>query len=247
MGTFSRYKNKFLEMLKGKWGKAVISSINADESSKGGEGVGVSGSINGHEYVDLGLSVKWATCNVGAKNPYTPGEYYSWCDEETMSVHAIGEPWFSDTSETQQHERIDIASVRWGRPWRMPSIGEFYELIKDCEWECVLDSSPDSMIGSGMLRGYRITSKKNGRSIFLPAGGWRDGTILKELFSRGYYWSSVGGVDKKLVREHHAYILETYYACALVFDRDNYHEIRDISRTFKCSIRPVWDEQEKTS
>ena len=245
MGTFSRYKNKFLEMLKGKWGKAIFSSINADESSKGGDGVGVSGSINGHDYVDLGLSVKWATCNVGARNPYAPGKYYSWSDKETTSVHAIGEPWFLDPADTQQHERIDIASVRWGRPWRMPSVGEFHELIKECEWESVLDSSPDSTIGSEKLRGYKITSKKNGRSIFLPAGHKEN--ILDETCCEGYYWSSNSWVDEKLVREHHAYILKTYYARALVLDRDNHSEIRDMELFFKCSIRPVWDEQEKTS
>lgn len=34
--------------------------------------------IDGHEYVDLGLSVKWVTCNIGAENSWDYGDYYSW-------------------------------------------------------------------------------------------------------------------------------------------------------------------------
>ena len=192
--------------------------------------------VKGHEFVDLGLSVKWATCNVGAKNPYDPGEYYAWSNEEKTSIRAVGY-WSSEDSKSQQ----DIASASWGRPWRMPSLGEFYELIENCEWESVLDSSFRLKIGSKKLRGYKITSKINGRSIFLPAGGWRDGTILKELFSRGYYWSSDGGAHEEVVREHYAYIIKTYYACALDFDRNNYRISRG-ERDISCSIRPVWEE-----
>ena len=193
--------------------------------------------VKGHEFVDLGLSVKWATCNIGAKSPYDPGEYYAWSNEKKTSIRAVGY-WSSEDSKSQ---RIDIASANWGRPWRMPSLDEFHELMEKCEWESVLDSSFILKFRSEKFRGYKITSKINGRSIFLPAGGWRDGTILKESSSRGYYWSSDGGADEEVVREHHAYIIETYYACALDFDRNNYRISRG-DRDISCSIRPVWEE-----
>lgn len=62
------------------------------------------GTINGHEYADLGLSVKWATCNVGAYSPEIYGTYYEWCAPD------------------------------WGGTWRLPTKDEYQELMNKCTW-----------------------------------------------------------------------------------------------------------------
>ena len=186
MGAFSQYKNKFLEMLKGKWGKAIISSINADESSRGGEGVGVSGSINGHEYVDLGLSVRWATCNIGANSPEDYGDYYAWGETSTKSSYD------EDNYATFGKEIVDIggtsrdvARVKWGGSWRMPTWAECVELRDKCTW---------TWTTQGGHNGYKVTGP-NGKSIFLPAAGYCDGTSLDGVGYWGDYRSSTPDED----------------------------------------------------
>lgn len=46
------------------------------------------GTANGHGYVDLGLSVKWATCNVGASSPTGYGDYYAWGETTAKSDYS---------------------------------------------------------------------------------------------------------------------------------------------------------------
>ena len=61
------------------------------------------------EYVDLGLSVKWASRNVGAAGPEQTGGFFSWSED-------------------------DIAHAKLGGSWRMPTTKEMKELIKKCTW-----------------------------------------------------------------------------------------------------------------
>lgn len=135
--------------------------------------------INGHEFVDLGLSVKWARCNVGAQIPEEYGEYFAWGEIEPKRL------FNEETSETYKKiiEDIsgtsrDVARVKWGAPWRMPTKEEFSSLIFDCKWEEI----------KGDVRGIRVTGR-TGYSIFLPAAGYRDRGLLKEI-GDGYYWCS---------------------------------------------------------
>ena len=76
----------------------------------------------------------------------------------------------------------DVAHVRWGSPWRMPTSEEFEELIDDCVWKWV---------PHGGSSGYRVTST-NGNSIFLPAAGGSNSFFhrTEDPGERGYYWSS---------------------------------------------------------
>ena len=140
------------------------------------------GIINGHEYVDLGLSVKWATCNVGAESPSEYGNYYAWGETYTKSSY----DW--DNCETYEKEigdiggtSRDVAHVKWGGTWRMPTWDEINELLDNCDYEWTMQNG---------VKGYKVTSKKNGKSIFLPAAGWRTGTLLHDAGSYGLYWSS---------------------------------------------------------
>ena len=141
------------------------------------------GRINGHEYVDLGLSVKWATCNVGALTPGEYGDYFAWGETETKSKYTAEnsvtyKKRFGDISGDS---RYDAARRNWGGSWRMPTKAECQELGDNCT--CTRTTQ-------GGHKGYKVTSKKNGNSIFLPAAGYRDGSSLYRQGEFGGYWSS---------------------------------------------------------
>ena len=133
---------------------------------------------NGHEWVDLGLSVLWATCNVGASSPSDYGGYYAWGETKTKSNYT------EDNSRTYEVSMDDIsgnpsydaATANWGDGWRMPTNEELEELMYKCDCQ-------------GTPIGYKVTGP-NGNSIFLPAAGWRNGTSLDYAGMYGYYWSS---------------------------------------------------------
>ena len=163
------------------------------------------GTSNGHEWIDLGLSVKWATCNIGASSPSAYGDYYAWGETSSKSDYSwstykycngsyttmtkycsdseYGNNGYTD-SRTKLELSDDVARQKWGGSWRMPTYDEFRELIDNCTWTWT------TMNG---VNGYKVTSKKSGyssRSIFLPAAGYRDDTSLGLAGEYGYYWSS---------------------------------------------------------
>ena len=150
--------------------------------------------INGHEYVDLGLSVKWATCNVGATKPEEYGGYYAWGEtEEKDNYNWSTYKWFNGSykkyctrtvfgtvdNKTHLDPEDDVAHVKWGGSWRMPTKAELYELLNNCTWTWTTQND---------VNGYKVTGP-NGNSIFLPAAGYRDGTSLSDCGSNGSYWS----------------------------------------------------------
>ena len=146
------------------------------------------------EAVDLGLSVKWATCNLGAESPYMYGYHYAWGETEPKSSFIIDNyKWFDVPSKkytkysfdtdfkTVLDTEDDAASKLWGGDWRIPTIDEIGELLNNCSWEFVQERG---------VYGYKVTSKVPGytdKSIFLPAAGYNDGINTDYV---GYYWSS---------------------------------------------------------
>ena len=153
------------------------------------------GTLNGYDWVDLGLSVKWATKNVGADRPSDYGDYFAWgetrkkdnYDWETYfdCLDINGDSWGTykiggktSISPTSGH---DTARENWGSTWRMPTDAENEELCNKCTW---------TWTSQGGHYGYLVTSKTNGKSIFLPAAGWRYGTDRYDVGEGGYYWSS---------------------------------------------------------
>ena len=135
------------------------------------------GTINGHKYVDLGLSVKWATCNIGASKPEDYGDYFAWGEDETKSTYTQDN---SSTYGKTYYTFRDAAKTKWGGSWRMPTADECQELIDNCTW---------TWTTQGGHNGYKVTSKKNGNSIFLPAAGGYD-TQLYFAYDGGVYGSS---------------------------------------------------------
>ena len=128
--------------------------------------------------VDLGLSVKWASCNVGASSPEECGGYYSWGEIEEKSDYSKNTykwvnngdwnnfvKYCTDSSYgTVDNKTIleledDVAHVKWGGTWRMPTFAEFQELQDNCIWEWT------SINGTN---GYKVIAN-NGNFIFLPA------------------------------------------------------------------------------
>ena len=149
------------------------------------------GNSKGHNYVDLGLSVKWATCNVGATTPEDYGNYYAW--GETATKETYNWNTYFDTNDggntftkyNNNGEKAvldpgdDAAHVNWGGSWRMPTKAEWEELGENCTWTWTTQNG---------INGCKVTSNKAGytdKFIFLPAAGLRyDGA------PSGYYWSS---------------------------------------------------------
>ncbi len=153
---------------------------------------------NVHEYVDLGLSVKWATCNVGASSPEDYGDYYAWGETETKSTYdwstykwckgsySTMTKYCTDSyygtvdNKTVLDPEDDVAHAKWGGSWRMPTRAEQDELREKCTWTWKTQNGKN---------GYKVTSKSNGNSIFLPAAGYRGYGSLYRAGSDGYYWS----------------------------------------------------------
>ncbi|MBQ0156803.1 MAG: hypothetical protein KBT22_09560 [Bacteroidales bacterium] len=173
--------------------KSTVVETKSVESSKQLSQACVSGTISDHDYVDLGLSVKWAICNVGASSFTDYGDYFAWGETEPKEDYSWKTyMWCNGGSETINKYRIsldyvfvlesldDAATVNWGEKWRMPTIAELKELKNECEWEW------NTING---VNGYKITAKNN-NWIFLPAAGSRYGTSSYEVGSGGSYWSS---------------------------------------------------------
>ena len=143
-----------------------------------------SGKINGHEYVDLGLSVKWATCNVGASSPEDYGNYYAWGETTTKSDYSSSnsKTYGKSINDIKGNFQYDAARASWGGDWRMPTKEEMQELIDKCTWTWTKQNG---------VNGFKVTSKTNGNSIFLPAAGCRYRSSLIHAGSYGGYWSSM--------------------------------------------------------
>lgn len=161
------------------------------------------GFINGHEYVDLGLSVKWATCNVGASKPEEYGDYFAWGETSPKSSYGWSTYKYGSSAKSltkynsyssrglvdnmsQLEKSDDAAHANWGGSWRMPTKAELEELRDKCDW---------TWTAIGDLCGYKVTSKKNGNSIFLPAAGYHQAGPLYDVGSNGRYWSVSINVD----------------------------------------------------
>ncbi len=175
-------------------------------------------SHNEHEYVDLGLSVKWATCNVGASSPSGYGNYYAWGETTTKSDYSISTSttYGKNMGDISGNSRYDAARANWGGTWRLPTAKEIDELVNNCTWK---------RTSRGGVNGYKVTGK-NGNSIFLPATGCRYGSSLSSAGSGGYYWSSTPDSG-------------THDACSLYFDSSHYDWDDGYGRYYGHSVRPV--------
>lgn len=151
--------------------------IIVEISTVGGGGDNDGGDDNGgnntppSEYndsiVDLGLSVKWASFNVGASKPEDYGGYFAWGEVREKTFYDITN--YSYNGPLTLSSLNDVATVQWGSKWRMPKVSECRELLNKCQW------SDETYNG---VSGYKVTGP-NGNFIFLPmTGGKTVGTQI---------------------------------------------------------------------
>ena len=186
--------------------------IGHDESISG-----ETGSLNGHEWVDMGLGVKWATCNVGANNPWEAGEYFAWGDTVSKEEYTMGNcsAWDKGLDNIAGNVEYDAARAKWGSGWRMPTFEEMKELRDNCTWKYSrLKGVP----------GYWVTGF-TGNSIFLPFAGYYNGSAHYDDNVHGCYWSSAS------YSAHSAYC---YF-----LDEASCKNFLANTIVFGCSVRPV--------
>lgn len=150
----------------------------------------VSGLINGHKYVDLGLpsGIKWATTNVGANRPEEYGIYVAWAElkpkiEYTEENNLTKDLQLPDISGNASY---DAAANLWGSSWRTPTQKECDELLKMCKWKNYSIGDTD---------GYKVIGP-NGNWIFLPAAGYKYNDKINEVGRNGRYWTSTPDGDR---------------------------------------------------
>lgn len=193
------------------------------------------GTLNGHDWVDLDLSVKWATCNVGANSPSDYGDYFAWGEISTKKSYTYRDcydcidsfnwnrksAWrtYNSSGRNMIKEKSghDAAQENWGGSWRMPSDEEIDELCKYCTWKWTSQNGH---------KGYLVTGQ-NGNSIFLPAAGFCYYSDVDRKESEGYYWSNTLGLNEN-----------SFIARSLIIKESKF-ELSGASRAYGCSIRPV--------
>jgi len=212
------------------------------DCGKNGEIYIKDGTENGHDGVNLGLSVKWATCNVGASMPEGYGNYYAWGEtsskpvynyywgtykygnsSNSMTKYCANSSYGIVDNKTILEKADDAANVNWGGSWRMPTKAEWDELMNNCTATWTSNYN-----GTGVA-GRIFTSKKIGyidRSVFLPAAGVCNTAGHRAAGSNGFYWSSS--------------LTGSYpdYACELSFDLYQIQETNGV-RCYGFSVRPV--------
>lgn len=157
------------------------------------------------EAVNLGLSVKWSSMNLGATSPTDYGDYFAWgetapkdnyswatyelCNgsSSTLTKYNNSSSYGTVDNKTEFKDydyEDDAARQALGGKWRVPTDAEWTELRDNCTWTWV-----ENYNGSG-INGRLVKSKTNSNSIFLPAAGYRYDSDLYSAGSDGDYWSS---------------------------------------------------------
>ena len=195
--------------------------------------------LNGYEAVDLALpsGLLWATHNVGANEVEEFGELYAWGEiygisegkkayrssdykfssgRYTVSKYCTKEDHGTVDGKTVLEPEDDVAHVKWGGDWRMPSEEEWQELNDYCTWEWTNVED---------VSGYLVRGR-NGNVIFLPAAGYRSNKGYIYPGTIGYYWANSLAED------------ESYYAEYLFFS-DEKVEIFENYRYYGLAVRPV--------
>lgn len=185
------------------------------------------------EAVDLGLSVKWANCNIGASTPEAVGAYYAWGETEEKEEYTLltYKYYLGDLNEdgnysnSEEYKNIgrnisgtayDVVRTKWGGTWRMPTKKELEELCFECSWEAAEING---------VKGKLITGP-NGNSIFLPFAGRRysiptnPSLNIYDVGTVGVFWSGTFREQSKYY--YGAYTLTTGYP-SLSSQSDRYH------------------------
>lgn len=182
-------------------GVAEVTATTADKGYVASCSITVSELESEPGIVDLGLSVRWTTCNIGASTPEDSGHFFSWGELAPKSSYSLSNyKWYNNSNElylkycpSSDYGLVDdlrtiipeddVASSYY-YPMRMPTRSEWSELINNCVWEWTVLNG---------VNGVKITSKIAGytdKYIFLPAAGYKYMTTAQWAGSYCNYWSS---------------------------------------------------------
>lgn len=184
--------------------------------------------------VDLGLSVRWATFNVGATKPYAFGSYFQWGEttvpddldyaSDYCRLFGIDLLDSLEISDIAGNDSYDAATANWGSQWRTPTYDEWIDLRDECSWQWT-----DDYLGSG-IPGQIVAG--NDTSIFLPAAGYYFADMSDECLNDsivGCYWSATPNAD------------DATYAYYLSFGSSTPSLSGNNYRYLGQSVRPVCD------
>lgn len=186
------------------------------------------------QWVDLGLSVKWAGWNVGASSPEEYGGFYAWGETAEKSeytsdsytyVEELNGYWdykYEDIGSEISGTSYDVASVQWSNGARMPTIEEVNELVSKCT------------VKSGEYKGSKgyFLIGPNGNIIFLPFSGYCDARGYDGRGYCGWFWS---GTDHEGQYDFMYYDTGAYY----FYCTSGYISVKHIDRSVGLSVRPV--------
>lgn len=198
--------------------------------------------------VDLGLSVKWASFNIGATTPTERGYYFAWGETEPKHefyydnyAHRDKEHGLADIGFDISGTQYDAARAQWGENWRMPTVAEYSELANQCDWQW---GTVDG------IKGMTVTSRTTGKSIFLPTTGFCHGesasdpgyTTDNPVNPNEYGYYGISSIKRtEFRRDDEVYGSFAYYL--FIWAKDVRHpEIRNSRyRTMGIPIRAVTD------
>ena len=157
----------------------------------------VSGSLEpdklyGHEYVEMGDGLKWATCNIGAGKPEDVGSLFAWGETTSKSTYTLENyKWYKDGNYTKYNptdtrqilnKEDDAATANWGGTWRTPTNNDIFKLLDYCK--CTWDDARNGYVLTSESPGYE------GNTLFFPSPDYNP-TIYK-----GLYWTSFVNVNR---------------------------------------------------
>ena len=182
------------------------------------------------ECVDLGLSVLWTTCNLGAGHPWEKGNFYSWGETklkpnyglELYKYYSESDGFYELTKYFDDEKTVlcpedDVASITLGNGFHIPSYNQWVELLDKCTWE---ETSMNE------CEGWKVTGP-NGNSIFIPYAGIREECYHYGRSKGMAYWTNE--VHEKY--SHRAY----YFGAGINEDVGMYHG----DRYFGMNVRAV--------
>ena len=169
--------------------------------------------------IDLGLSVKWASWNVGASKIADYGGLYGAGDPTGLNTSTSYRDYYFKNGESICGTEYDLAHVKWGGTWRLPTTSEIKELKERCTWE--------RNITIDNVKGSKATGP-NGNSIFIPYAGFRRGSTNNQKDDHASIWSGDMGVS-----------LHSYGYMDMDICGDGSFQLDGCENYYGQSIRPV--------
>ena len=173
----------------------VIALVALSSCSKHKRSTRHSGGDPDKMWVDIGTvvdgkKVYWATCNLGAENPWEYGNFYSWGELEPKSSYTFETLVYKDTPEYLPLT-ADAANKALGGKWRIPKVEDFIALFDLGNNENYLFEQFGTFKDKdgNDVKGIKITQKSTGKVLFLPAAGYYEGEQHYYAGEYGQYWT----------------------------------------------------------